>query len=79
MFLSSTEVLEMHEAVDRAGWAFACGFTVIWSPTRGRAKRAWYQYRTEAETPAGALGPKPEPTSLAEAIEWGQGRFPSYA
>ena len=58
------------------GWAYAHGFTVSWFPTRGAAKDAWYRSLAWQRDQTGqqpALGPKPEPCTLLDALIWGRG------
>ena len=77
--ITSAEVLAMQGETDRPGWAYPVGYTVYWSPTHGRAKLSWGQARRDDSIPGGALGPRPEPCTLAEAIDWGRGNYPCYA
>ncbi len=58
------------------GWAYVHGFTVSWFPTRGAAKQAWYKALAWQRNQIGqesALGPKPEPCTLLDALIWGRG------
>jgi hypothetical protein len=76
--LGYSALCHLAEVGDVPGWAYPCGFSVRWFPTRGIAKRRWYQERQRLLCQVGgpgvyALGPKPEATSLLDAYIWGGG------
>jgi hypothetical protein len=71
-----TALAQLCEHGNPQGWAFAHGFTVNWFPTKGAAKHAWYRDLAWQRSQIGqqpALGPKPEPCTLLDALIWGRG------
>lgn len=60
---------------DVPGWAYPCGFTVMWFPTKDIAEERYRQDLEECDV-VGAVG-EIEPTTANEAAEWAAPHTPS--